>query len=72
MPPFTSFQQGFKKAWKRLSDRDIGYINYLTNVNPWLCNCGSQELHTYHLRSPRIVPPVNAAIGIACLSFLYM
>jgi hypothetical protein len=49
MPPFTSFQQGFKKAWKLLSNRDIGHTNYLTDVNLWLCNCGSQELHTYHL-----------------------
>ncbi len=44
----TTFQQGFKTAWKKKELLKVSDKKYDTNVANWLCNCGSQELDTYH------------------------
>lgn len=45
----TPFQASFKWAWKLLETRPVSHRDYSTNVQKWICACGSQKIHAFHL-----------------------
>ncbi len=47
--PLTTYQEYFKKSWKKLSDTLIKDHTYTTHVTSWTCNCGQQKYHPQHL-----------------------
>lgn len=44
----TPFQRGFKASWKKKYKLPVSDKPYTTDIKRWVCDCGSQELDTYH------------------------
>jgi hypothetical protein len=45
----SPFQMYFKKSWKKVEQRTVGKTVYVVDLETWLCNCGYQKFHPYHL-----------------------